>query len=90
MRDDELVGTLEDMLATPQNIETVALHEDGIRLGQLLKFVNAVEDGLEAKAVIADGEVFVNAEQETRRGRQLHAGDLVSFGGQGWKIELHN
>ena len=45
-----------------------------IRLGQLLKAAGLVETGGEAKLVLAEGEVTVNGEVETRRGRQLHAG----------------
>lgn len=71
-----------------QNTEDVLLSEDGIRLGQLLKLVNAVEDGQEAKSVIGDGHVLVNAEQETRRGRQLRHGDVISLRKQAWRIRV--
>lgn len=53
-----------------------------IRLGQLLKLANLAEDGLQAKEFIEDAQVQVNGETETRRGRQLHPGDTVSFGGR--------
>ena len=49
-----------------------------IRLGQLLKLVDIVEAGSEVKALLAQGVVMVNGEVETRRGRQLVAGDQVS------------
>ena len=49
-----------------------------IRLGQLLKVAGIVDSGGEAKALLADGGVTVNGEPESRRGRQLHAGDLVT------------
>lgn len=68
--------------------EEVLLSEDGIRLGQLLKLVNAVEDGQEAKSVISEGLVRVNDEEETRRGRQLRAGDVISLGETAWRIEV--
>jgi ribosome-associated protein len=48
-----------------------------IRLGQLLKLAGAASGGAEAKALIASGQVTVNGEPELRRGRQLHAGDVV-------------
>ncbi|WP_199712625.1 RNA-binding S4 domain-containing protein [Galactobacter caseinivorans] len=76
------------MASTPQNIEDILLSEDGIRLGQLLKLMNAVEDGQEAKAVISDGLVQVNGDIETRRGCQLHAGDVIAFNGGGWRITV--
>jgi ribosome-associated protein len=53
-----------------------------IRLGQLLQVAGIVDSGGEAKALLAEGQVSVNSEPETRRGRQLRAGDLVAAAGQ--------
>lgn len=75
-------------MPTDQRTEDVLLSEDGIRLGQLLKLVNAVEDGHEAKSVIGEGHVRVNAELEVRRGRQLVHGDVISLGEQAWRIRV--
>ena len=55
--------------------------EDTIRLGQLLKLVDAVPSGAQVKDVLSSGNVRVNGEPEERRGRQLHAGDVVSVSG---------
>jgi ribosome-associated protein len=55
--------------------------EDTIRLGQLLKLVDAVPTGAQVKDVLLSGEVRVNGEPEERRGRQLHRGDVVTVGG---------
>ena len=55
----------------------VAIRDATIRLGQLLKFAGVVESGGEARELIQDGAVRVNGEVETRRGRQLRAGDVV-------------
>ncbi|MCZ2827356.1 RNA-binding S4 domain-containing protein [Modestobacter sp. VKM Ac-2986] len=52
--------------------------EESIRLGQLLKLVDAVPSGAQVKDVLAAGEVRVNGEVEDRRGRQVHRGDVVS------------
>jgi ribosome-associated protein len=60
----------------------VEIRGDMIRLGQLLKVAGIVDSGGEAKELIADGSVTVNGEPETRRGRQLHAGDLLVAAGQ--------
>ena len=46
-----------------------------------------MEDGVEAKYVIQDGEVKVNQETETRRGRKLYDGDVVSYNGEEIRIE---
>ena len=50
---------------------------DVIRLGQLLKFAGLVTDGVEAKALIAGGNVSVDGEVDVRRGRQVGIGSLV-------------
>lgn len=61
------------------NSEILSIHDEMIRLGQALKLANVVEDGVDARDVITAGEVLVNGEVETRRGRQLHAGDIISL-----------
>ena len=64
-------------------MRTVSLRrgEDTIRLGQLLKLVDAVPTGALVKDVLLAGSVRVNGEPEERRGRQLHPGDVVSIDG---------
>ena len=57
--------------------DDVPIRDESIRLGQFLKLANLIENGSEAKIVTADGLVQVNGEVETRRGRQLRAGDVV-------------
>lgn len=59
----------------------VPIGDDVIRLGQFLKLANLIDSGSEAKTVIAEGLVRVNDEVELRRGRQLHAGDVVVLAG---------
>ncbi|MGW4118427.1 RNA-binding S4 domain-containing protein [Nocardia sp. NPDC004711] len=59
----------------------VPIEDDVIRLGQFLKLANLIDSGSEAKTVIAQGLVRVNDEVELRRGRQLHAGDVVALAG---------
>lgn len=60
----------------------VPVRDGSIRLGQFLKLANLVESGAQAKPVIAEGRVLVNGEVDTRRGRQLVVGDVVTFDGQ--------
>jgi ribosome-associated protein len=52
----------------------------GTTLGQALKVASLVGSGGEAKVVIQAGEVLVNGEVETRRGRKLEEGDVVEVG----------
>ncbi|MBA2511856.1 MAG: RNA-binding S4 domain-containing protein [Rubrobacter sp.] len=54
--------------------------EPVITLGQALKASDLVGSGGEAKVLIQAGEVLVNGEVETRRGRQLVPGDVVEVG----------
>ena len=55
----------------------------GITLGQALKASDLVGSGGEAKVLIQAGEVLVNGEVETRRGRKLEVGDVVEVGEDG-------
>ena len=57
-----------------------------IRLGQLLKLGGVVESGAEGKDLLAGEEVLVNGNVETRRGRQLHEGDVVEV--QDWEFRI--
>ena len=69
-------------------MEKIPIHTDIIRLGQLLKIAQVVATGGEAKMRIQAGEVRVNGEVETRRGRQLHPGDLVEVDNLQFQVTL--
>jgi ribosome-associated protein len=58
----------------------VPIRGDMIRLGQLLKLAGLAGSGSDARALVEDGAVTVNGEVETRRGRQLHPGDVIAVG----------
>jgi len=60
---------------------TININDKSIRLGQFLKLANAVSSGGEAKMRIKAGEVEVNGTVDTRRGAQLHIGDIVKIDG---------
>jgi ribosome-associated protein len=68
---------------TLEGVRTIEIRpgEDTIRLGQLLKLVDAVPTGAQVKDVLFAGSVRVNGEPEERRGRQLRRGDVVSVEG---------
>lgn len=57
-----------------------------IKLDALLKFASLVSSGGEAKAIIQDGQVFVNGEVCTMRGKKIREGDIVSVGGDEVKV----
>jgi ribosome-associated protein len=64
----------------------VPIRGDTIRLGQLLKLAGLIDAGGEAAAYLTAMPVTVNGEAETRRGRQIHPGDLVVAGGETLRI----
>lgn len=68
-------------------MEIIYLRDEFIKLGQALKAAGFVDSGVEAKEVILEGLVLVNGEVDTRRGRKLYEGDVVSFENQTIKIE---
>ena len=67
--------------------EKVEIKTEFIKLDQLLKFASLVQTGGEAKALIADGEVRVNGEVCTQRGKKIRNGDVVELFDQIVEIE---
>ena len=61
-------------------MQEIAIRGDMIRLGQLLKLSDLADSGADARDLLLEGGVTVNGELETRRGRQLHRGDVVALG----------
>lgn len=61
--------------------ETIAIDTDYIKLDSFLKLANLVMSGGEAKIVIQEGQVKVNGEVESRRGRKLYPGDTITVSG---------
>lgn len=59
----------------------------GITLGQALKVASLVGSGGEAKVLVQAGEVLVNGEVETRRGRRLEEGDVVVIGDERLEVD---
>ncbi|MCX4328220.1 MAG: RNA-binding S4 domain-containing protein [Lachnospiraceae bacterium] len=63
-------------------MDNITIRDDFIKLGQALKLAGLVSSGIEAKIVVQDGEVKVNGETDTRRGRKLYTGDIFEYNGQ--------
>jgi ribosome-associated protein len=68
-------------------VRDLPIRGESIRLGQALKLSGVAESGGEARALVEDGAVTVNAEVETRRGRRLRHGDVVAVGDDALRIE---
>ena len=63
-------------------MKTITITTEFIKLQDLLKFANLVETGGEAKELIQGGEVQVNGETCTMRGKKIRPVDVVAFDGQ--------
>ncbi|MBT0770810.1 RNA-binding S4 domain-containing protein [Kineosporia sp. J2-2] len=64
----------------------VEIHDEYIPLGSFLKLAGAIDTGGDAKLMIAGGDVDVNGEPETRRGRKLRPGDVVTTASGSWTV----
>ena len=67
----------------------VTISTEFIKLQDALKFSNAVPSGGIAKTEIQEGNVFVNGEVCTMRGKKLYPGDRFSFDGQEYLVNIH-
>jgi len=63
-------------------METITITTEYIKLQDLLKFAAAVQTSGEAKLAVQEGEVSVNGEVCTMRGKKIRPGDVVAFNGQ--------
>lgn len=72
-----------------ENTIPVVIGTEFIKLEAALKYVNAVESGGMAKTVIQNGDVLVNGEVCTMRGKKLYPGDSFSFNGDKYLISIH-
>ena len=59
----------------------IEIRDEFIKLGQAMKLSGLADDGVQAKIAIQNGEVLVNGEVETRRGKKLVPGDRFTFDG---------
>ena len=70
-------------------MKTITIYTEFIKLQDLLKYANLVETGGMAKECVQCGEVTVNGEVCTMRGKKLHPGDRFEFMGQSYLITIH-
>ena len=68
-------------------MEIVEINTEFIKLDQLLKWANFTASGVESKMFILNGEVKVNGEVETRRGKRIYDGYIVEFNGEKIKVK---
>jgi ribosome-associated protein len=69
-------------------MRSVDITREPVELYKILKFEGMVASGGEAKLVIADGQVTVNGEVETRKRKKIVNGDIIVFGSETLQIRL--
>ena len=67
----------------------VAIETEFIKLESAMKLANIVISGGSAKLEIQEGNVTVNGEICTMRGKKLYPGDTFTFDGDGYVITGH-
>ena len=73
-----------------KHMENIIITTEFIKLQDLLKFANMVGTGGEAKIIIQEGEVKVNGEVCTMRGKKIRPGDVVELDGQLLTVSYEN
>lgn len=68
-------------------MEKIKIETEFIRLDALLKLSGMVDTGGQAKFVIQGGEVQVNGETCTMRGKKLRPGDTAEYAGRAFQVE---
>lgn len=70
-------------------MERISIHTPEIKLDSFLKYAGLLSTGGQAKWLLQEGQVKVNGQVETRRGRKLQAGDVVQVEGVGsFRVEV--
>lgn len=68
-------------------MEYITIRDEFIKLGQALKLAGVVGSGVDAKLLIENEEVLVDGEIETRRGRKIYEGMVVSCQGTQFQVK---
>ncbi|EUJ47466.1 S4 domain-containing protein YaaA [Paenilisteria rocourtiae] len=67
--------------------ESIKINTEFITLGQLLQMMDVISSGGMAKAYLSEHMVYINGEEDNRRGRKLRNGDVVLVPGEG-KVQI--
>lgn len=68
-------------------MKTIKIDTEFIKLGQLLKLAGTADSGVHAKIMIVNGDVKLNGEVETQRGKKIYKGDIVEVEGHSYRVE---
>jgi ribosome-associated protein len=67
-------------------MKEVKIYTEYVTLGQFLKIADIIQTGGEAKFFLSENVVYVNDEEDNRRGRKLRNGDVVLVGKEKYQI----
>jgi len=67
-------------------MKEIIIKTEYITLGQFLKHISLVSSGGEVKFFLKNNNVFVNSENENRRGKKLYPGDKITILNEDYKI----
>lgn len=67
-------------------LQSVKISGEYITLAQMLKKIDLISSGGQAKDFLLTQKVEVNGVKEERRGRKLYRGDLLTVGGQSYQL----
>ena len=68
-------------------MEKVSINSEYITLGQFLKYVGIIDCGSYAKQFLIENKVFINNEQDQRRGRKIYPGDVVRVLNKNYEVD---
>lgn len=72
-------------------MEKIYIHTEFIKLQQALKLAGLIDQGSDVKYFLAKGNVYVNGEQATERGKKIRHGDIIEVKGVGSvEVELES
>lgn len=70
-------------------MKEISVNTEIIKLDSFMKWSGITVLGSEAKMYIQNGEVKVNGEIETKRGKKLRDNDIVEFNGEEYKVKIN-
>lgn len=64
-------------------MERVEINTEYVTLGQFLKMINVISSGGMAKWYLSEYVVYINGEEEQRRGKKLYDQDIILVPNEG-------
>lgn len=68
-------------------MKKINIYSEYITLGQFLKFVGVIDCGSYAKEFLLENKVFINDEQDQRRGKKIYPGDKVKVLNEVYEVD---